>query len=37
MTFDASGYVLSEKDGEPVWFLDTRMIVGPPITLDPAR
>ncbi|HEV7646940.1 MAG TPA: quercetin 2,3-dioxygenase [Actinophytocola sp.] len=27
MTFDPGGYVLSESDGEHVWFLDTRMTV----------
>jgi uncharacterized cupin superfamily protein len=27
MTFDANGYVLTEQDGEHVWFLDTRMTV----------
>ncbi len=27
MTFDPNGYVLTEQDGEHVWFLDTRMTV----------
>ena len=27
MTFDPNGYVLTERDGEHVWFLDTRMTV----------
>lgn len=27
MTFDPRGYVLTEQDGEHLWFLDTRMTV----------